>query len=891
MKKYLLLPLAALSLFAVAIASKSSIQKVDAAYETKTNFADYFDTNEINQNWRKSGDVSLYHHYSSLRFNPEAYAWDSSVNLNSELTGSYKVNIELSSSNRGGWFAVAFGNTSAGTIFTSMKGGVVFFDDEYSKALDIPEDKLDSVGDYHLSAFSYTENVRRTVSLTVTTVGSYSTLQCEIFEGGLSKGRLFDSPYVYDYKLDGYMGFNSNLKNVEIYSVEILNSSSQRIYYDDFTSSSILYPTSGSASSEWYSTKFNENELKIGFVSSLYLENINSGVTYINALTQIDNKDIDLAYVIETQVQYSAMDFDVESGFKIAMNEENGAYHFFGVRRLAIGYALIHYEGIGSQVDKLESMNENENLTVNMQLLIHQNGDVKFVCGELEFTVNIPKYEGYVGLFNTNVLNNLTSGSGAYFSYFKLDRNYYYKRDTGDKYMNFNGIKKTYYEDVDEYAYEYFISRQEWNVGYHVSSSKWKSSDRGNGKLEFNTSAGNSFFGPKAQYKDFVVKFDVEVNNVTIPYGGTLGLEFGLSRPGVLYDNAKSLGIGYYNNTSVPAPKNCNYTDGANDVFFDDNGDPVNIYDITRKFTLMYISRDNVVSLYYLLDGEDDSHLNKIRTSVTCKEGESFDGYLAIFGANGISFTVDNLSIINLDLDAPYTGYSGSSNYQEVTRLDFANTQELSGLTATNANITNGKVKINNDGELKTSKLVNDYILRLRVDDIENTMSVSQGNLNIKFVNQLDKYVEINDNNSVQRHDLSRLFDYRDAVIEIEKINTKLNIRILSGGSSLSLFDKSVISFEIVNPSDDYLVIKSLNGFVNLKTFTFVNLNKYATIANRDYDPETDNVEPWPYRPTGNESSSSKGCSGDISYTSLVIFGVSLIGLLIFVPVRRRIRK
>ena len=162
MKKYLLLPLAALSLFAVAVASKSSIQKADAAYETKTNFVDYFDTNEINQNWRQIGDVSLYHRYSSLRFNPEAYACDSSVNLNRELTGSYKVNIELSISNRGGWFAVAFGNTSAGTIFTSMKGGVVFFDDEYSKALDIPEDKLDSVGDYHLSAFTYTANVRRT---------------------------------------------------------------------------------------------------------------------------------------------------------------------------------------------------------------------------------------------------------------------------------------------------------------------------------------------------------------------------------------------------------------------------------------------------------------------------------------------------------------------------------------------------------------------------------------------------------------------------------------------------------------------------------------------------------------------------------------------------------
>ena len=891
MKKDLLLPLVGLSLAAVSLAIKPAPIRANAAYETKTTFSDYFDTNEINPNWEKTGDVSLYHHYSSLRFNPTSYAWDSAVNLNQRLTGSYKVNIELSSSNRGGWFAVAFGNTSPGTIFTSMKGGVVFFDDEYSKVLDVPEDKLDSLGDYNLSAFTYTPNVRRTVSLTVNTIGEYSTLQCEVFEGGLSKGTMFNSPYVYDYKLDGYMGFNSNLKNVEIYSIEILDSSSQRIYYDDFTASSILYPTSGSSTSEWYSTKFNEDELKIGFVSSLYLGNINSGVTYVNALSLIDNKDIDLAYILETQVQYSSMDFDVESGFKIAMNDDNSAYHFFGVRRLAIGYALIHYQSVGGQVDKLESMNENENLTVNMSLLIHQNGEAKFICGELELTVNIPKYDGYVGLFNTNVLNNLTNGSGAYFSYFKLDKNYYYKRDAIDKYMNFNGVRKTYFEDIDEYVYDYYISRQEWNIGYHVSSSKWKNSDQGNGKLEFNTSAGNSFFGPKVQYKDFVVKFDVEVTNVNIPRGGTIGLEFGLSRPGILYDNAKSLGIGYYNNTSVPAPMNCNYTEGANNLFYDDDGNPINIYDITRKFTLMYIARNNVVSLYYLLNGEDDSHLNKIRTSVTCKEGESFDGYLAIFGANGISFTVDNLSIVNLDLDAPYTGYSGTSNYQEVTRLDFAQTQELNGLVTTNAEISNGKLKINSGGQLKSSKLVNDYIIRLRVDDIENTMSIAQGTLNINFVNQLDRYIEINDGGSIQRHDLSRTFDFRDSLIEIEKINTQLNIRILSGGTSLSLFDKSVLTFEIINPTDDYLAIKSLNGFVNLKTYAFVNLNKYVTIANRDYNPETDNTDPWPYRPTGNKSSNKKGCAGNISYTSLVIFGVSLIGLLIIVPIRRRKAK
>lgn len=896
MRKRLFLPFIALSLFSVALASNSNAKQVNASYETKVSFEDNFDTNEINPNWNTTGSVSLEHQYSSMRINPSIYTWESSVNFNHSLSGNYKVIFDISSSKLGGWFAIAFGNPNASALFTQMNGGVVFFDNNYAKVLDVQGEKLDSFGDYTISAFGTEINVRRSVEISINSIGgNRSSMQCEIFENGQSLGTVFESPYLYENSLDGYLGFNSNLKKTELYSIEILNGSNQRLCYDDFSNSSVLYPTSGSANSEWYSTNFDEEELKVGYVSSLYLSNINSGVTYVNELELIDNADIGLGYIIESEAKYSAMDFDVESGFVIAKNEQGNSFHFFGVRRLAIGYALIHYSTDSAQVDKIDCLNENDNLTVSLTLNIYQNGDVEFTCGEVEFNIKIQNYAGFVGLFNTNVLQNRNNGAGAFFNYFRLKKSSYYKRDGLDVYNNFNGVKKTYFEDIDEYVYDYYVSRQEWNVGAKVTTSKWKRTDQGNGKLEFNGSANNSFFGPKNLYKDFVVKFDVEVTSTTIPYGGTLGLQFGNSRPGLYYDNTKSIGIGYYHDQfdvyrAVPTPTNMDFAPGANTLFYDDDGEVTNIYDTTKKFTLMFIGRNNMVSMYYLLDGEDDSHLNKVRTTVVCKEGETTDGYLAVFGANGISFTIDNLSIINLDLDAPACAYNGTSAYQEVTRLDFTQSTDLSGMTSTNVDISGNKAKINNGGEIKTTKLVNDFILRLKVNDVENTLIINQDSLNVVFVNQQNKYVEIDDGVTTQRLDLNNNFDFRNSVLELEKLNKKLSIRLVGGESSLSEFDDSVVTFEIENNNKSVLTIKSLNGFVSVSAIAFINLNKYATILNRDYDPEIDDVDPWPYRPTG-ETSKKTGCSGSVSASSLVILAISLLGLLVLVPTRRRIRK
>ena len=298
-----------------------------------------------------------------------------------------------------------------------------------------------------------------------------------------------------------------------------------------------------------------------------------------------------------------------------------------------------------------------------------------------------------------------------------------------------------------------------------------------------------------------------------------------------------------------------------------------------------------MVSLYVLIQGKEESTLSKLRTSVVCRENENTDGYVAIFGVNNISFSVDNVSFINLDIEAPATTYSGTTDYQEVTRYDFSKSGEINGLSTNNATYQNSKYRLNENGEIKTTKLVNDYVLRLKIKDIENTLLINQDNLNVKFVNKRDKYIEIDDGASVIKKELPQNYQFINSYLEVEKIGTTLNVRFVSGDTPFSRFEDSVISFSIAGTNNSLLTIKSLNGFADIYSYTFVNLNKYVTMSSRNYDPDIDDITPWYPKPPKDEGSNKNGCSGSASCSSIIIAGSALLILCAVILVRRRMTK
>ena len=854
MKKHLILPLIVLSSFLVLSTNHYAFWPAEAAFDTKNVVNEAFDGNL--DNWDLIGDASLEEQYSSMRLNPQNYSWNTSLGLNKKLNGDFVIKMEMTTTNIGGWFAVSFGSPFASSPFPNAQGGIVFFDDR-SELLERVGGELKATEDFERTVFDGSINKKREAVFTIHEINSeHSSMQVTIYENDMLIGNVFSEPYEFN-SFNGYMTFNTSSKDVEIFKIEVLDGDNKRLYYDDFSSCKVLYPTSGSIDSEWYSNDFSVEELKVGYIKYLSLNKPNDGIRYYAPLNQNENNELDIIYHLESELQYSSMDIGGESGFEIGKKDKDSHGYFFGIRRLAIGYSLIIYQFGSSEEYIVSTYNETSTMRISLQLDIHNNGDVDFIAGELSHTFNVSSYSGYFGLFHYDYLNNHPNSKGACIYSFRMNRTNYYDRTGSDIYMNFDGTKRTYFEDIDEYAYDYFISRREWNIGTHVSLSKWKTSDHGNGKLEFNSSTPTSMFGPKVIFKDFVVKFDVEITSEDVPYGGVVGLQFGNSRSGLLYENAKSLGIAYYLDEyheymTVAQATHMDFVDESTRYCKDELGHK-DIFKEHPKFTMMFICRDNVVSMHYLLDGEDESTLAKERTSVICKENESTDGYISIYGANGISFAIDNLSIINLDYYAGSTTYTGQSNYQEVTRADFSKETSNAGLSFEKAVINGNKLNISENGFIKTNKLTNNGILRLSIVDIEDTLVIKQGALNIELINRNNKSIAISDTVDSQTFPLNSDFDFRQSLIEIEKLATHLTIRLKDKNTPLSSINNHVIKFETNATVSNNIVIESKGGFASLNALTFINLNRYATIYNRDYDEETDSFVPWAPKPTIDE--------------------------------------
>ena len=179
-KKLLLLfiPVIASGIAISALKSQDFTQ-TNAAFEEKKIIEDNFDGNQINPNyWTVKGGANLRRYYSSMRLDPKQYEWVGSVNLNRKLEGNYSVKMTLETHNLGGWLGVVFGNVYPNSPFTNAKGGVVFYDNDYSQRLDIPEDFLKPVDGYNMSLCALNRHFFAFVRINISRLNIHSVIYC-----------------------------------------------------------------------------------------------------------------------------------------------------------------------------------------------------------------------------------------------------------------------------------------------------------------------------------------------------------------------------------------------------------------------------------------------------------------------------------------------------------------------------------------------------------------------------------------------------------------------------------------------------------------------------------------------------------------------------------------
>ena len=124
-------------------------------------------------------------------------------------------------------------------------------------------------------------------------------------------------------------------------------------------------------------TALNAEELKVGYINYLLLGHVNDGIVYHDPLEKTNNPDLDVVYHLVAEVDYSAMDLDVESGIEIGKANKDSHGYFFGIRRMAIGYSLVMYQYDSSEEYTLQTYDESS-LRMNLELSIHNNGNIDF---------------------------------------------------------------------------------------------------------------------------------------------------------------------------------------------------------------------------------------------------------------------------------------------------------------------------------------------------------------------------------------------------------------------------------------------------------------------------------------------------------------------------------
>lgn len=896
-KKFLIFGALICSSFLLIPAFKEATQVAEAAFVSKKILEDDFSGSTINSDWIIYNDASLKQEYTSFRLTPSMYNWGSSITLNKELSGSFSIEMDILAMTQNGWLAMGLGLANNGAEFSTAKGGAVFFD-THTQYLYLFDNVL-KPNDTNYTQTCFAPNLRekRHIKIEVNEIGSTQYMQMTVFSiNGTKIGDIFTDPIEYE-TVNGYFGINSNLKSVEIFNFVVKDGTGTKIYEDDFSSSSVLYPSSGLSTSMWRSNFFDETELKVGRVNTLSLPKIDSGLIYSYPLDLIDNQDMDIVYTFRAGINVSNMDLDTETGIEIGMSTTLYKGYFFGIRKQASGYKLVSFNEPYQEEVVVTASELPADMIVSVTLNIHRNGIVDFSTQEATLQVSGVVYSGLFGFFTRGLHAVSSSSKGGAVTFVVVTQEVYKANSSPDVSNNFNGVKKEWYEVIGTYVYSYYLSRREWNVGSNVRPVDYDSEDEGNGRLDFYQASTTSFFGPKNTYKDFIVRFDVHITSQKSPFGGTIGICFGAKRLGVAYENLQALGIGYYPHPqdknlyiNTPAASNSvKFTETSPQQFLDENGNYIDMFKDQGSFTMLYVVRDNTVELHFVDENEPIENLSIVRAEVKTEEYASTDGLVCIFGANGMNFEIDNFSLVNLDYEAPVTTYFGESGFQETTRFDFTSSDDTYGILLDNASVSRKALSINEDGSISTQNVTKDGIVRLTTKNIEDTLKIDVNpTLFYELINRdSQKSVVINNSGYTQTINLDKDFEFGNATFDFQKFGNRLKVRYVSGDSEFSHIDENVTELTIIdNSSNNRVKLTSFNGFSSLTSFSYFNFDNHLTIKARDFDPEKDVFDPWNEKPVLNTGSG--GCSGSVSTQSLLIAVVALGGVAVVSMLKKR---
>ncbi len=840
------------------------LHTADAAVTSEGLYTDSFNAEKLSENWIVD-DANIVADYASLRIQPTEYAWPAHILCRGyKLEGDCRLEIKTQRipTKNESWFALSFGSPVATSIFEKASGALIFT----SGATQVFKEGAATGQAFEYSPFG--GEFETAVATTVLEFTKQDNGKYNIVYTVKNGDAVVGASTIEDFEAqDGYFGFNTFDVHFDVLAFDVYEGE-EKVYADDFTTSTISHDDNVIKGSEWVAlSPFTVESANIAPVGQLNLEKIGSSVTYAKPFTK-KTTEASTVYAISGKFDFSEATVGAATGFEIAKSAADKDGVFVGIMRgFARNYKLVCVDG-ANKVERELSVNPEDGV-FNMTLATrYDNSLIITVNGEQE-TFSVSGIEGYWGVATSD--SYAVSGVGALVDDVSFDYSIYKASSVLDATMNFEGTKE--FEDEEGKYYQYYVPTKDWYFGSNVRLANYAFSE--NGYALFGNASPTSSFAPKTKYGDCIVRFDLTLVGSNYYYDNPdtyydtpdgrgacdaecFGLQFGLDSYQNIYANAQSLGIATYNGSSIYYATNCTRASGQNEIVHRPNSEEE--YDLFRKsatYNFMYIIRNGTVSMHFKEANEPESVLGIVREYVT---GVRTNGYVSVYGANGVDMRLDNFSVTNLDRSLTSSAYVDGENL-ETFRADLNQGDALMAFTQKHKG-------------LETKSVTENHIARFTLEDASG-LTYRHGNLQIAFE---ENGATVSDGVKTEKVAFNFPLAYKGATIEISRLGEELTLAFVNAEAPLAAIDENVYTVKGLQIAQREKIEILSNTGVSLSKVALFNLDSIVSMEARNFDEATDVMKPWVEREnvqgkdTSADSSEEDGCGSAIGTPILLCF-------------------
>ena len=812
-----------------------------AAVVGQRQLSDDFNRAQAGSDWILDGGACVAADSDALRFNPE-YSWANQIVLAAyEMTGDCVVQFVVRpfQLTPGYWFAMSFGNSSAFSDFSAADGALIMTATAQNGATQLfvsDGNQIASSGQpmTDFSPFGLASGGSEyTVRIAFSHTESFSyVIEFSVYNGDTAIGT---QRYTAEIR-NRYFGFNVNNLGLDVDDVTIYEDG-EAVWYDDFSDSTVAYPSDGNEDADWCITGYyTEEMIAAGPIGELDVSQPGSTAQYAERL-EIRQNDSGISYRLSFELHAENMTPGAATGVFLGRSESAQGL-FIGIERTESGYRLVS-RGVSGETGNATETASDYAMTVT----VSSEGAVTAETGGAVFTSPETASGGCIA-FGTLA----GTGSGGTVDNVRIDTFVWQQSDAPDADCNFSGVKETQ-ENGMTYR-EYWLSAEDWYYGNGVSLPRYDAAET-NGYLQFLNCNVFTAFGPRERYSEYTVRFDITMYDDTadgVKDGAAFGLSVGRPSLYMSVEQAQTVYFAHYNtNTVIGSYNAANALGVTEDVLREDN-QPYDLWrDKSITYQMLYVVRDGEIRIYFKRADEPETALDTLRARFI---GIDTYGYVTVVGMNNARFRIENFSLTNLSASSGGTGLS--EGHIERLRCDFSSGTAETFSRFRNAEIADGALRLTAGGKVTAAGDIRSAIIRADIEqaDGEFRLQIGDGH-KISFEADV---IRISGFSAYEkRYVPDRRIEYDGAVIEVSVYGGTFALSIRQSGRPAADMETPLISFgigESYRPQRSAVSVSS-EGNLAIDSLGVINMDMNRTIQAVDYDPEAviDRRAPKPLSP------------------------------------------